>query len=180
MSATASWPLRVRRFLWKELKLVLPPTLYFFVAFNLVAFTNSLLVHKYWFALTGFLVATTLALVVGKVILVAAELPFLDRYRDGPLIQPILLKTGFYWVVVGIVRFLEQILHVARDERGFHVAFEAARDAFTWERFTLIQLWLLVCFLVYVTVTELVTRLGEGNLVSMLFRQRRPTQTKPG
>ena len=172
MSTAAAWPQKVGRFLWKELKLVLPSMLYFFVAFNLIAVTSSLLVQHYWFQLTNFLLATGMALVVGKVILVAAELPFLERYRDGPLIRPILLKAVFYWVVVGLVRLLEQIVHVTRDDRGFRVALDAARDAFSWQHFALIQAWLLACFLVYVTVSELAARLGEGGLIRMLFHQR--------
>ena len=167
-----AWPQRTARFLWKEIKLVLPPTFYFFCAFNLVAFTHTLLVQRYWFALSNFLLATGLALVVGKVILVATKLPFLDRYRNGPLIQPILFKTVFYTVVVGIVRLLEKFFHFARDESGFRVAFDTALDAFTWQRFILIQAWLLACFLVYVSVTELAARAGEGGLLRMLFHRR--------
>ena len=51
--------------LFKE---VLPPTLYFFIAFNLIVLTTNLLVHDYWFRLTTFLVATTTALIVGKAV----------------------------------------------------------------------------------------------------------------
>jgi hypothetical protein len=48
---------------------MLPPTLYFFIAFNLIVFTTNLLAYDYWFRLSGFLVATTTALVVGKSVL---------------------------------------------------------------------------------------------------------------
>jgi hypothetical protein len=72
---------------------MLPPTLYFFIAFNLIVFTTNLLVHDYWFRLSGFLVATTTALVVGKSVLVANEIRLIDRFRGAPLIQPIFYKT---------------------------------------------------------------------------------------
>ena len=74
----------VGRFLLKELKIVLPPTIYFFCAFNLIVFTTNLMVHHYWFALSNFLVATALALIVGKVILVTDKFHFIDRYRGPP------------------------------------------------------------------------------------------------
>jgi len=51
------------------------------------------MVHDYWFALGAFLVATTMALIVGKVILVANALPIIGRFRNAPLVQPILFKT---------------------------------------------------------------------------------------
>ncbi len=106
------------RFLLKELKIVLPPTIYFFCAFNLIVFTTNLMVHHYWFALSNFLVATALALIVGKVILVADKFHFIDRYRGPPLIRAILFKTVFYTVIVTLVRVIEVFVHVVRDERG--------------------------------------------------------------
>jgi hypothetical protein len=170
--AAASWPARTGRFLLKELKHVLPPTIYFFCAFNLIAFTSNLLIGHYWFALSSFLVATTLALVVGKVIPITDKLSLIDRFRAAPLIQPILYRTVFYTVVVAVVRFVEQLIHFLFDERGFAAAFQAAVHAFTWQHFTAIQVWLFVCFLIYVSVTELNDRLGRGELRRLLFRSR--------
>jgi hypothetical protein len=160
------------RVLLKELKVVLPPTIYFFCAFNLIVFTTNLMVHHYWFALSNFLVATALALIVGKVILVTDKFHFIDRYRGPPLIRPILFKTVFYSVVVTLLRVAELFAHVARDERGFAVAFREAVDAFTWYRFTAIQIWLFTCFLIYVTATELNAALGKGQMMRLLFGRR--------
>ncbi|MEA2802126.1 MAG: hypothetical protein QOE49_2221, partial [Rhodospirillaceae bacterium] len=71
MSLTASLPARAGRTVLNAFRHLLPPTIYFFIAFNLIVFTTNLLVHDYWFRVSGFLVATTTALVVGKSILVA-------------------------------------------------------------------------------------------------------------
>jgi hypothetical protein len=137
---------------------MLPPTLYFFIAFNLIVFTTNLLVHDYWFRLSGFLVATTTALVVGKSVLVANRIRLIDRFRGAPLIQPILYKTIFYTLIVLVVRILERFIHFAIDERGFTLAFGAAVGEFSWRRFAAIQIWLFTCFLIYVTATELTRR----------------------
>ena len=163
----------VGRFLLKELKIVLPPTIYFFCAFNLIVFTTNLMVHHYWFALSNFMVATVLALIVGKVILVTDKFHFIDRYRGPPLIRPILFKTVFYSVIVTLVRVAEVFLHIIRDERGTSVAFQEALDNFTWYRFTAVQVWLLTCFLIYVTAIELNAALGKGRMTGLLFRSER-------
>jgi hypothetical protein len=160
----------VGQFLLKELKIVLPPTIYFFCAFNLIVFTTNLMVHHYWFALSNFLVATALALIVGKVILVTDKFHFIDRYRGPPLIRAILFKTVFYSLIVTLVRAIELFVHIARDDRGFSVAFGEAVDAFTWYRFTAIQIWLFTCFLIYVTATELNAAVGKGRMMGLLFR----------
>ncbi len=172
MSLAASLPARAGRMVLDAFRHILPPTLYFFVAFNLIVFTTNLMVHDYWFRLSGFLVATTTALVVGKAVLVANQIRLIDRFRGAPLIQPILYRTVFYTLIVLVVRILERFVHLAIDDRGFTLAFGEALDDFSWRRFAAIQIWLFTCFLIYVTATELSALLGEGQLFRLFFRHR--------
>jgi len=65
-----SLPARAGHAALRVLRHMLPPTLYFFIAFNLIVFTTNLMVRDYWFDVSSFLVATTTALVVGKAVLV--------------------------------------------------------------------------------------------------------------
>ncbi|MDP1837787.1 MAG: hypothetical protein Q8N31_23305 [Reyranella sp.] len=168
----ASLPVRIYRLWLKEMKHILPPTLYFFVAFNLISFTTNLLTRNYWFHLTSFMVATGLALVVGKVVLVVDKTRIIDRFRGAPLIQPILYKTVFYAVVVFVVRVLERFIHLAFDDAGFSAAFEAAALDFSWRRFAAIQIWIFTCFLIYCTATELSALVGEGQMARLFLRHR--------
>jgi hypothetical protein len=48
-----------------------------------------------------------------------------------------------------VVRVIQVLVHIVRDERGSAVAFEEPIGNFTWYRFTAIQVWLLTCFLIY-------------------------------
>src|SRR5207244_3812051 len=88
-----------------------PPTIFFFVGFNFVVLTTNLLVADYLVAVSNFMLATMSALVVGKAVLVANKIRLLRRYDWAPLIQPILYKTAFYWVVVFFARLLERFVH---------------------------------------------------------------------
>lgn len=168
----ASLPVRIYRFWLKEMKLILPPTLYFFVAFNLIAFTTNLLTRNYWFHFASFMVATGLALIVGKVVLVVDKTRIIDRFRGAPLIQPILYKTVFYTVVVFAVRVIERFVHFTLDGDGFSAAFEAAALDFSWRRFAAVQIWIFTCFLLYCTATELSALVGEGQMARLFFRHR--------
>ena len=94
-----------------EAREALPPTIFFFLGFNFVVLTSNLLVARYVVGLSNFMLATMAALVVGKAVLVANKVPLLCRYDRAPLIQPILFKTVFYWVVVFFVRLLERFVH---------------------------------------------------------------------
>jgi hypothetical protein len=172
VSLPASLPARAGRVVVRVIEHLLPPTLYFFIAFNLIVFTTNLMIHDYWFRLSGFLVATTTALVVGKAVLVANQIRLIDRFRGAPLIQPILYRTVFYTLIVFVVRILERFIHLAIDQRGFTLAFGEAIDEFSWRRFAAIQIWLFTCFLIYVTATELSALLGEGQLFRLFFRHR--------
>src|SRR6516164_1079061 len=71
---------RIGHTLLHELREVLPPTIFFFVGFNLILLTTRLILADYLIQLTGFLIATMSALIVGKVVLVADMMPFLRRF----------------------------------------------------------------------------------------------------
>lgn len=167
-----SWPVRAYRFWLHEMKLLLPPTLYFICAFNLIVFTTNLLTRSYFLALTHFLTATMLALLVGKAVLVADKFRAIHRFQNAPLIKPILYKTLFYGFVVLLFRLVEQLVHFSVDRDGFRVAFDEAVEAFSWHRFAAIQIWLFACFLLYVTATEVSKALGPGKLRQLIFGPR--------
>jgi len=150
---------------------MLPPTIYFFIAFNLIVFTTNLMVHDYWFRAAAFVIASTTALVVGKTVVVVDQVRLIDHFRGAPLIQPILYKTIFYALVVFVVRVVERSIHLALDDRGLGPAFHAFVMDFTWRRFVAIQIWIFVCFLLYVTAIELNAALGKGRMTSLLFRR---------
>ena len=158
---------------WSKLvRHLMPPTLYFFVAFNLISLTTDLLVHNYWFRLSSFLLASTTALVVGKVVLIVDRVRIIDKFRGGPLIKPIVYKAVFYSTVVLVVRFLEKVLHVAWDAGGFGSAFRDALQDFSWHRFVAVHMWIFICFLIYVTATELNALVGQGQFYRLFFHHR--------
>jgi len=98
---------RVGAFLLRELREMLPPTIFFFIAFNLILLTTNLLVANYGAAFGSFMLVTGGALVVGKAVLVANATQSIRRYDRAPLIRPILFKAAFYWGVVLVGRLLE-------------------------------------------------------------------------
>jgi hypothetical protein len=160
-----------------EAREALPPTIFFFVGFNLIVLTTNLLVAQYLVAVSNFMLATLGALVVGKAVLVANKISLLRRYDRAPLIQPILFKTAFYWVVVFFVRLLERFVHFLFDGNAATDFFSYLITSFSWHRFSAISLWLLVLFLIYVTATEFSNILGPGEVRRLLFT-RRPSELR--
>lgn len=163
---------RVLSFIIKELKQILPPTLFFAVSFNLLVLTTNLLLADYLKSFASFLVATMAALVVGKAVLVADALPFLRRFDNAPLIRPVLFKTIVYWAVVFLVRFLERLGEYFFAGGTISGIPEYVTTHFTWHRFAAIQIWIFVLFLVYTSAAELNSRLGNGKLRKLFFTGR--------
>ena len=172
---------RLLAFVIKELREVVPPTVFFAFGFNLVVLTTNLLLADYYASLGNFMVATVTALVVGKSVLIANAMPLLRRFDTAPLIQPILFKTIVYWMAVFVVRFLEKLIEYLFAGGSFRAIPEYVTTHFTWHRFAAIQIWIFVLFLVYTSVEELNARLGKGNLLKIFFTRYSPVMkpTRP-
>ena len=155
-------------FVVKEFKEMLPPTIFFAVGFNLILLTTNLILKDYALQFGNMLLATTAALVVGKAVLVANATPFLRRYDTAPLAWSILYKAAVYCIFVFFARLIET--GVEDWIRG--KPFSEAVANFSWHRFSAIQIWLFVLFLIYVMFSELNQFLGEGGLYRLLFDQR--------
>jgi hypothetical protein len=157
-----------------EIREVIPPTLFFFVGFNVVLLTKRLMLSQYLIAYAGFGIATTSALIVGKVVLVADKMPLLRCFDRAPLAYPILYKTLVYTVLVLIARLLEGLVEFIADGgvpgSGRYLA--EVMDSFSWSRFIAVQLWVFVLFLIYVAAHELNTLFGDGELFRILFLRR--------
>jgi hypothetical protein len=164
---------RVGAFVLHEFLEMLPPTIFFFIGFNLIVLTTNLLLAHYVAAFGNFMLATGAALVVGKSVLVANAMALLRRYDRAPLIRPILFKTVVYWVVVFVARLLEHFIRFWLVEHNPVSEFVPHMiSTFSWHRFAAIQIWILVLFLIYVTATEFNHLFGDGELGRILFTHR--------
>ena len=167
-------PFLRRAFDWwlEQVKHTLPPTIFFFVGFNLILWTKRLILQEHGIEFNGFFTAIVAALLVGKAVLITDNLPFMRRFDGAPMIQPILFKSAIYWLCVLMVRLAERLVKFLPG--GGSIANFPAHlvEDFSWARFLSIQIWLMVLFLVYVTIHELNVLFGDGELFRLFFRWR--------
>jgi len=167
---------RVHSSLVHEFREMLPPTIFFFLGFNLILYTKRLILADHLIQFSGFFIATVAALVVGKVVLVADKLPFLRRFDRAPLAQPILFKTVVYTFFVFVARLLEAFIHYVAEGGvvGGGAFIEHQLGKFSWDQFIATQMWVFVLFLVYVTASEINGLVGDGELFKIFFTRRKP------
>ena len=153
----------------REILGTIPTVMFFFVVFQLLAFTRALILKGYDIHVSTFLNATIAALVVGKVVLFADLLPIINRFPNKPLIYNIAWKTFIYMVAALLVRYVENLIPFIREYKNLTVANSHLVDEVVWPHFWLVQLWLLVCFFMYCTISELGRIFGREKLRSMFF-----------
>ena len=174
IAASTPTPLLRRAVTWwlAQVKHALPPTIFFFVGFNLILWTKHLILEEHGVEFSGFFTAIVAALLVGKAVLVTDNLPFMRRFDGAPMIQPILFKSAIYWLCVLIVRLAEELVHFVAAGGAVAAFGDHLVDHFSLPRFLSIQIWLMVLFLVYVTIHELNELFGDGELYRLFFRWR--------
>jgi hypothetical protein len=148
---------------------MIPPATFFFITFQLLAFTRALMLKRYGIGEASFWEATLGALVAAKVVVLADLLPFINRFPNRPLIYNIAWKTPIYFVTAFVVHYLEELFHCYRQNGDLASANHQLRDDIIWSRFWAIQVWLMVLLLVYCTADELVRGLGRDRVRELFF-----------
>jgi hypothetical protein len=68
------------------------------------------------------------------------------RFDGAPMIQPVLFKTGIYWLCVLIARLDERLIHYLASGSAIADFPIYLVEQFSWSRFLSVQLWLMVLF----------------------------------
>jgi hypothetical protein len=143
---------------------MIPPAIFFFVTFQLLAFTRALMLKRYGIEVGMFVVATIGALVAAKVVVLADLLPFINRFPGRPIIWNIAWKLPIYFLAAFVVHYLEELFDCYRKTGDLAAANHQLLDDVVWTRFCAIQIWLMVLLLVYCTMQELARALGPGKM----------------
>ena len=159
-----------------EVAEAIPPAVFFFVAFQTIAFTRALMLEEYGIRVTTFVTATIAALLVAKVVLIVDMVPFVNRFPEKPLIYNVAWKTAIYMAAALLIRYGEHLLPFLREHGNLVMANRRLFDEVVWPHFWAVQIWLLVLFLVYSAVREVIRVLGRDRVRNM-FLGARTSQT---
>jgi len=163
----------VWRWVKHEVLEVVPPAIFFLIAFHIIVIEQRLMLREYGLPLSSLVGATVGALLVAKVVLIADAFPFIDRYPGKPLIYNVVWKTGIYAVAALIVHYLEHLVPLWWHFRDLTVANRHLMNEIVWPHFLAIQLWLIVLFFTYCSLRELVRAIGSEQMTEMFFGHHR-------
>jgi len=153
----------------EEFHALLPPTIFFFVALHLVALVRVLMLEGTGITLGTSLSVTVAALILGKAVVIADLLPFINRYPDRPLAYNIAWKTAIYALIAILVHYLERLVEFWRQAGSFIAGNEKMLAEIVWPHFWAIQIFLVLVILMYCTMRELVRVIGGDEARRMLF-----------
>ena len=148
---------------------ILPPTIYFFVALHLVMFIRVLMLEGTGLSPYSSASIAVTALVLGKAVLIADMLPFINRFPHKPLIYNIAWKTVIYLLISAVIHYLERLVDFWRQTGGFVVGNQKLLSGIIWPHFWAIQIILFVLIAAYCMVHELVRVIGKEKALRIFF-----------
>ena len=155
---------------------MLPPTVFFFVILHIVALIRSLTTQGTGLSLQTSISVTIAALVLGKSVLLANLLPFINRFPEKPLLWNVLWKTVIYNVIATFIHYLERLHEAWKDTHDWGAAHHQLLATMNWPHFWAIQILLLVLIFNYCVFAELARVIGVERLRAMFLG---PMAVKP-
>lgn len=159
-----------------EFMKVLPPTIFFFVILHIVALIRTLMIKGSGVDLPVSASVLIASLVLGKCVLIADMLPFINRFPDKPLIWNVTWKTLMYAFVALIVHYLERLYDYWKEAPGFMDANALLWSSINWPRFWAIQILLITLIFMYCTIAELARVIGRDRLKAIFIGPLPPMQ----
>ena len=148
---------------------LLPPTIFFFIALHMVALFRVLMLKGTGITLGTSASVTVAALILGKAVVIADLLPFINRYPDKPLAYSVAWKTTIYLLIAMIVHYLEHLVDFWREAGGLIAGNEKLLAEIVWPHFWAIQMLLAVVIFMYCMMCEVVRVIGAEKMRRMFF-----------
>jgi len=160
---------RLFKWLKEEIKELLPPVLFFLVAFNLMHWVENLFLEDKGDSLSNFLAPSIGALIVGKALLIVDMLPVVNVFRNRPLIYSAVWKTFLYTLVAFLFRGAEEFIPLALETRSIPVGFGRYLTETHWPRFWATQAFLKMVLFIFVASREFVVAVGTKRARQLFF-----------
>jgi hypothetical protein len=148
---------------------VLPPTIFFLIALHIIGLVRALMTKGTGVDPVSSAQIVVAALLLGKAVLIADMLPWINLYPHKPLVYNVAWKTAIYLAIAALLHYFERLYDVGREAGSLAAANAALAQQFVWQHFLAIQIILLVQILMYTTGRELIRVIGKDKVKRMFF-----------
>jgi len=153
----------------EEIAAVIPPTIFFFLTLSLVALIRVLMLKGSGLPVNSWVQIAVGALILGKAVVIADMLPFINRYPDKPLAHNIVWKTAIYTLVAMLIHYAERLFDYWKETGSIIGGNEKLLAEIIWPHFWAIQIILVILIFGYCTMHELVRVLGRNTVREIFF-----------
>ena len=153
----------------KEVRELLVAALFFSVGLCLVILADRLMTEGSGVEIATFAQAAIGGVIVAKVLLLVDLLPFVHAFPNKPLAHNVVWKSTLYVAGSLVVRYLEPLLKSLFHGVSIAVAHDRVMEEFAKPRFWASEIWIAILLMIFATIRELDTSLGEGKLRQMFF-----------
>ena len=158
----------------EEFLKMIPPTVFFFIALNIIAVVRRLLTTGTGLPTSSLLQIALAALIIGKAVLIADIMPMINRFPEKPLAYNIAWKTVIYYAMATLIHYLERVYDASKEAHGFDAANALLLEKIIWPHFWGMQIVIFVVILNYCVIRELGRALGEDRVFHLFFRHDLP------
>lgn len=160
-----------RFFKWAKQEAIhlLPAFLFFFIALNLINFTEALMLRDTGFTAYSFSIVFVAAIIVPKILLVLDNLPITNPFRARPIIYNVLWKTCLYWFAEFVYRLIDRYFHFYARHDGWSGNIQNLIQLTDWPKFWAIQIWFFMLFFAFVAVRDLTVTVGVKKVWRIFF-----------
>lgn len=153
----------------EELLALIPPSLFFFIALHIVVLIRNLMLEGTGVVTTTYISIALAAIILGKSVLVADLLPFINRYPQKPLVYNVVWKTTIYLLISMLIHYIEIIFELWRKNSDPLVSITEFFSQIVWPHFLALQILLAVLIFMYCTTRELVRVIGPVKAWHIFF-----------
>lgn len=158
------------RFRWikQEILHVIPVFLYFSIFFTLINWIETFLFEANGISPFRFYEVLIAAALIAKIVLVVDHLPWINRFKNRPLIFSISWKTSIYWALLFFTRLLIRFIPFLFGGT-FEMDFHRFITQVNWNVFISIQAFYLLLLFIFVSFQELTVRIGSEKMRRLFF-----------
>jgi len=153
----------------RELKEMIAPAVYFYVAFHIMILVRAFLEGEYGVTLEQSITATLSALLVSKAIILADALPLFRWFVQIRLIYNIIWRVFLYIACTLVFLCLEELIPLLSKFGSFISASEHLVEEINWFRFWSSGIVLAMFLSHYSFSTGMIGVVGRSKLLRILF-----------